>query len=119
MANKRLSLQDIELMKTMVSNGVAPEDISKHFNIAISSVHNYKGRFKADGLKFPDVRGKRPTGSIKIPSKQVYKLPEQEPHTITSSEQNKYNFTVNGVLVQVTGVIQSVNITKDGIEVRF
>lgn len=119
MANKRLSLQDIEHMKAMVKEGVAPEDIAKHFSIAISSVHNYKGRFKAEGMEFPNVRGKRPVGSVQIPSKKVYQFSKEEQAAPKDVAENKYSFTVNGVLVQVTGVIQSVNITKDSIEVKF
>lgn len=119
MANKRLSLQDIEHMKAMVKEGVAPEDIAKHFNIAISSVHNYKGRFKAEGLDFPNIRGKRPTGSVEIPSKKVYQLPKEEHTPSVDVAESKYTFTVNGVVVQVTGTIQSVNITQNGIEVKF
>lgn len=46
-----------ELQK-MVMKGVYPDDIAKHFNIAISSIHNYKNKFKKEGLKFPSIKGK-------------------------------------------------------------
>jgi hypothetical protein len=119
MANKRLSLEDIQQMKSMVQKGIAPEDIAKHFNIAISSVHNYKNRFKQEGVKFPDVRGKRPTGSVEVQSKAIT-TPAQvsnEPQAV--SAQSGMNFVVNGVPVQVSAEAKNVNITKNSIEIKF
>lgn len=124
MANKRLSLQDIELMKGMVQKGVAPEDIARHFNIAISSVHNYKARFKQQGVTFPDVRGKRPTGSVNVPSGSDVKTasPQREVSAQTtqaSAMQSSMNFVVNGVTVHVSAEAKNVNISKDSIEINF
>lgn len=116
MANKRLSLEDIQQMKSMVQKGVAPEDIAKHFNIAISSVHNYKNRFKAEGIKFPDVRGKRPTGSVDVQSKPIINTNEQ---AVTSSADGGMNFVVNGVPVKVSAQAKNVNISKNSIEINF
>jgi transposase len=116
MANKRLLLADIQQMKLMVQNSVAPEDIAKHFNIAISSVHNYKNRFKQEGLKFPNVRGKRPTGSVEVQSVTPVSETKKE---IQVSTQSAMNFVVNGVSVQVSGKAKNVNISKDHIEINF
>lgn len=120
MASKRLSLQDIELMKTMVVKGVAPEDIAKHFNIAISSVHNYKKRFKLQGVKFPDVRGKRPTGSVDIQSDKDVKTTSTSRHTgDVTAQSGAMDFIVNGVKVHVSAQAKNVNISKDSIEITF
>ena len=120
MANKRLSLEDIQQMKSMVQKGVAPEDIAKHFNIAISSVHNYKNRFKQEGVKFPDVRGKRPTGSVEIQSKVVTSPQTQVTEQPTAvSAQSGMNFVVNGVPVKVSAEAKNVSITKNSIEINF
>lgn len=116
MANKRLSLQDVDNMKNMVLRGVAPEDIAKHFNIAISSVHNYKNRFKKEGLKFPDVRGKRPTGSVDVKSSVTSAGSGQ---TVTGTGTNMVNFVVNGVSVQVSSDAKNVSINKDKVEISF
>lgn len=122
MALKRLTLQDVDQMKSMVQRGVAPEDIAKHFKIAISSVHNYKARFKQQGVKFPDVRGKRPTGSVGEVSKpitvlkQVDQQAQQQPEV---SADSSMNFIVNGVQVQVSAGAKNVNISKGNIEVNF
>lgn len=122
MASKRLSLEDIQRMKTMVQKGVAPEDIAKHFNIAISSVHNYKNRFKSEGMSFPIVRGKRPTGSVDIQSKEIGKTSDKPGASNikkTSSMESSMNFVVNGVTVHVSAEAKEVNITKNNIEVNF
>ena len=113
MANKRLSLGDIQKMKDMVQKGIAPEDIAKHFGIAISSVHNYKNRFKAEGVKFPSVRGKRPTGSVDTV------VANNTKGDVVVSKTDGYNFIVNGVIVHVSHEAKTVNINKDGIEVKF
>lgn len=125
MANKRLSITEIDQMKQMVQKGVAPDDIAKHFGIAISSVHNYKNRFKAEGVKFPSVRGQRPTGS---PVSDVY-APTQDTHRPTSQatlgqissqdQSSGFKFIVNGVSVQISSAAKSVNIGKDSLEVKF
>lgn len=62
MAHRKLVAAQLEQLKQLVLEGKTPEDISKHFNIAVSSVHNYKRMLKEKGLTIPDVRGKRPTG---------------------------------------------------------
>lgn len=138
MANKRLSGVEIEEMKTMVSEGVAPEDIATRFGVAISSVHNYKKRFKADGLKFPSVRGKRPTGVVEPPVSSVEKKqpsvgrPAKDPKAprvpraqrttgVVSSvqSQDSIKLIVNGVSVQVSAQARNVSIGKDSIEIKF
>lgn len=122
MANKRLSLEDIQQMKSMVQKGVAPEDIAKHFNIAISSVHNYKNRFKAEGVKFPDVRGKRPTGSVEVQgsTKPVTTGSSSgQQTTVAPTAESGMNFVVNGVPVKVSAEAKNVNITKNSIEINF
>jgi hypothetical protein len=119
MANKRLSLEDIQQMKSMVQKGIAPEDIAKHFNIAISSVHNYKNRFKQEGVKFPDVRGKRPTGSVEVQSKTVTAPTQVSDESLAVAAQSGMNFVVNGVPVQVSAEAKNVNITKNSIEIKF
>jgi hypothetical protein len=122
MANKRLSLNDIQQMKTMVQKGVAPEDIGKHFNIAISSVHNYKNRFKAEGMSFPTVRGQRPTGSVDIQSKDVSKTSDTRVASDikqTPRMESSMNFVVNGITVHVSADAKEVNISKNNIEINF
>lgn len=114
--SKRLSIEQIEQMKAMVLKGTAPEDIAAQFHIAVSSVHNYKNRFKEEGLAFPNVRGRRPQRNL------VDQTPVQkETKQITGVVQDKdhFKFIVNGVSVQVSANAKSVNINKDSFEVNF
>lgn len=122
MANKRLSITEIDQMKQMVQKGVAPEDIANHFNVAISSVHNYKNRFKAEGIDVPNVRGKRPTGSVGAPMAQEPARPVSQGTIGQISSENQssgFKFIVNGVSVQISSQAKSVNIGKDSLEVKF
>ncbi len=138
----KLTPTEVEQVKDMVLKGVSPEDISKHFHIGISSVHNYKKRFKEEGLSVPDIRGKRPAGSINAPagvraSGEVHSVSAYEPHSYTvetksksSTSQriigqlemgieNSLKFIVNGVSVIVSAAAKNVSIGKDCIEIRF
>lgn len=124
MANTRLSDSQIAEMKTMVSKGVYPEDIAKHFNIAISSVHNYKNRFKKQGLKFPSVKGKRPAGALKPvdslgQNNKVDSNLIERPINSDGYDRNHYKFIVNGISIEVGSGAKSVNIGKDSMEIRF
>lgn len=125
MANKRLSLAEIDQMKKMVLKGIAPEDIAQHFGVAISSVHNYKSRFKSEGMVFPSIRGKRPTGSVSTDrfTPKADPNPPMNNSTIgqiqTEHNSGGFKFIVNGVSVQISSQAKSVNIGKDSLEVKF
>jgi hypothetical protein len=117
MAHKRLSVEQIQQMKQMVQTGTSPEDIANHFKIAISSVHNYKKRFKTEGVNFPTVRGKRPTGSINPAT-----LKNNNTTTIGQFKNdiaNGYKFIVNGVSVEISSQAKKVSIGKDSMEINF
>lgn len=117
---KRLGIDQIQEMKDMVQNGIAPEDIAKHFNIAISSVHNYKARFKSEGLDVPNMRGKRPTGSVTTSSKAPVKKQQSVIGVVNQSKQSEnFKFIVNGVSVQISAQAKSVNIDKNTMEINF
>lgn len=133
MANKRLAPSQVEEMKNMVIQGVYPEDIANHFNIAVSSVHNYKTRFKEDGVKFPSVKGKRPAGAIKPEDTLTKSVKQTIRPDINLSKRNQtnitgvldgysdnvYKFIVNGVSVEIASGAKYVNIGKDSMEIRF
>lgn len=123
---KRLSIEQIEQMKAMVLKGTAPEDIAAQFNIAVSSVHNYKNRFKEEGLKFPNIRGRRPQRNLPAPVQTKQQITPVQKEAKSSKQvtgvvqdQEQFKFIVNGVSVQVSGNAKSVNINKDSFEVNF
>lgn len=114
----RLSLEQIEQMRTMVQNGEKPEDIAKHFGIAISSVHNHKAKFKAEGMKFPDLRGQRPSGEVKT-KPGVVNSPKPKAQKFVQASKKDLDIVVNGVQIKISGQARSVNINPNGLEVDF
>lgn len=141
MANKRLSNEQIAEMQEMVVNGVSPEDISNHFQIAISSVHNYKKRFRDQGLNFPMVRGKRPSGSVELikpkltqeldqveskaheilTKQQLYEslvLPGSPIGDNENSSQHVFKVVVKNKVIQIIGDIENIIIKKNSIEIQ-
>jgi transposase len=118
MANKKLLPNEVQQMKLMVQKGISPEDIANHFKIAISSVHNYKKRFKQEGVDFPVVRGKRPTGSVE----RVSSVSNNNLSTIGQIKNqvtDNYKFIVNGVSVEISSQAKKVSIGKDTMEIKF
>ena len=65
MSHKRLSDPELKEFKKLALEGYTPKDLSDHFKIGVSSVHNYKVRLtEREGIEFPNVRGERPKGGI-------------------------------------------------------
>lgn len=124
--SKRLSLIEVAELREMVKNGEKPDDIAKHFNIAISSVHNYKARFKAEGENIPNVRGQRPTGFVKPVNVRTSKSngttqtkTTAPVNTRIKEDKAHFNFVINGVSVHVSSQAKSVNIDQNKIEITF
>jgi hypothetical protein len=113
MAKKKISDEQIAEMKKMVAAGTTPEDISKHFNIGISSVHNYKRMLKKEGLEVPDVRGKRPS-NIKKSYVQTFTQPSDH-----VSQEGSIKVTINNTLFVISSRAKSVVIGHDSLDVSF
>jgi transposase len=62
MNTKKLSDGDVNLLQEMLLEGKTPEYASRHFKVAVSSIHNYKRELKERGIELPNVRGQRPKG---------------------------------------------------------
>lgn len=116
MANKRLSIPEIEKMKKMVQSGIAPEDIKNHFGIAVSSVHNYKKRFKADGLSFPTVKGKRPTRTLRA---DIAENTDDDINSGSKKSDDSYQFKINGMVISISGTAKNIKIGKYGVVIDF
>jgi hypothetical protein len=127
MANKRLTTAEMEQMKQMVVKGTAPEDIANHFGIAVSSVHNYKKRFRDQGLQFPSVRGQRPIGASPLqpvspaagPSFSSVPSMQAGSDTMIAAQTGEFSFVINGVSVKVSSEAKNVSIGKNGMEITF
>lgn len=118
MAKKKLTDQHIKEMTQMVTQGKTPEEISKHFNIAVSSVHNYKRELRKKGVDVPDIKGKRP-GDLykKKPAKVIASnVPVKKDTTLKSPF---LMVTVNDVVFKVDSRAKSVTIGQDELHVTF
>lgn len=112
----KLSKAQLEEMKKMISKGVSPEDISNHFNVAISNVHYYKAKFKKEGLNVPNLKGRRPTGSV-----QQSAIPGNTPVAAGNIGVSGQDMTlvVNGVPVTIHGTAKNVTISNGSLHVNF
>ena len=121
MSHKRLSDAEKAELKQMVINGIAPGDISNHFGVAISSVHNFKRQLKDQGVNFPIVKGKRPTGAV-APQNAVKSSGDVKsitPQRETARPSGATNVVVNGVSYEVSAQAKKVVISKGEIRVDF
>lgn len=99
MTQKRLTKAEKERLQAMVLQGVTPEDISKFFGIAISSVHNFKKKMKDEGIVLPTLRGKRPVGIEALAAHNVPMTPATPPKP---GEANKFVvLNVKGITIQI------------------
>lgn len=118
MPTKKISPEEIKKMKRMVVQGVYPADIAERFNMAVSSIHNYKKKFREEGLEFPSLRGKRQEfyQSLEQPEK-----PQRDETQMQLNFHNpdNYTFVINSVEVEVSKEARHVNIDKDKMEVQF
>jgi hypothetical protein len=101
-----LTPDQISEMQKLLETGYTPLDISRYFEIGITSVHNYKNRLKEKGIVLPSVKGKRPQGLV----------PLKDDELVTGKTIKVY---INGVMFSVTGKPKSVIITEDNLEVTY
>jgi hypothetical protein len=102
----------------MVTQGKTPDEISKHFNIAVSSVHNYKRELKKKGVDIPDIRGKRPGDDYhRKPVKAIAAAVPVKKDTVLKS--SYITVTVNDVVFKVDSRAKAVTIGQDELHVSF
>lgn len=118
MAKKKLTDQHMKEMTQMVGQGKTPEEISKHFNIAVSSVHNYKRELKKKGVDVPDIKGKRPGDPYqKKPTKVIASnIPVKKDTTLKVAF---LTVTVNDVVFKVDSRAKEVTIGQHELCVTF
>lgn len=115
MAKMKISNEQFEELKKMVSKGITPEEISKRFGIAVSSVHNYKRQLKQSGLKVPDVRGKRPSDISYTSAVQ----PMTAPVANVKQAGDTIAVTINETVFYISSLAKTVNIGNNSITVTF
>jgi len=119
MAKKKLTDQHIKEMTKMVVQGKTPEEISKHFKIAVSSVHNYKRELRKKGVDVPDVKGKRPGDPYhrKVVKTISDSVPVIKKDTTVGAAY--ITVTVNDVVFKVDGRAKTVTIDRNALHVMF
>lgn len=111
MAKAKLSKEQVHELEKLVKKGVTPEEISKHFNVSVSSIHNYKRSLKQRGVNIPDIRGKRPSKTeLPIP---IVPITTSEPTT------GMIKVLVNNVTFFIPPGAKSVQVGKDVLTVIF
>lgn len=114
MNQKRLTPEEKEKLQGMVLQGVTPEDISKYFGIAISSVHNFKKKMKDEGIVLTNMRGKRPVG---VSALAVNNVP-MTPSSVERPGDSKFVvLVVKGVTIQIAKSTANFSIDGDVITI--
>jgi hypothetical protein len=76
-------------------------------------VHYYKAKFKKDGLEVPNLKGRRPTGSVQQPA-----IPAITETNVQVTGQDM-RVVVNGVPVTIHGSAKNVTISNGSLQVDF
>jgi len=121
MARKKLEAKQQKELEKMVMDGMTPEDISKYFNIAVSSVHNYKRMLRDKGLKVPDIRGKRPVGISSQASVETITSPRRSSaHSTSANDLTGFmKLYINDVEVYISPKAKSVTILDTEVHVKI
>jgi predicted transcriptional regulator len=121
MARKSLSTEQIQRMKDLLQEGKLPEDISKEIGVAVSSVNNYKKRFRDEGVVMPSKRADRVKKSKKIAKDTPVHSIGQITASVSehSRSTQAYRFIVNGVSVEISGQAKNINIGPNRMEISF
>ena len=109
-AQKRLTTNDIEVLRQLLLKGYTSNEAAKEMGVSVATVSNYRAYFKKKGDVFPNNRGRKPKNSSKtketiIDSKRVF------------SDTYKYN--INGLIVTFSDRPKSLRIGKKGMVVEY
>lgn len=131
MSKQHLSIEDLQQILELAKAGLTPEEIAKKFDVAVSTIHYHKGKWKKEGLELPDIRGKRSRGFVdrikNYPPNALRGLTGITAPTMQASNEQRVNipnngshkFVVNGTTVTIDSKAKSVEIHPDRIIVNF
>lgn len=117
MARKKLEAKQLKELEKMVMDSMTPEDISRHFGIAVSSVHNYKKILREKGVIIPDVRGKRPSNIPPVVVKAITEIPVTSTSDTHLGEYMK--ITINNVVFYISAKAKTVSMDHNDLRVTF
>lgn len=121
MARQKVSAEDMEQIKTMLQEGVKPEEIAEKFGVTVASVNNYKKKFRDAGLSFGtgSKRGRKAkTASVSEDEEAAPSAPIGQIGKSKGTAQ-AYRFIINGVSVEISGQARNINIGKNSMEINF
>lgn len=122
MARNKISIEDMEQIRTMLQEGTKPEEIAEKFGVAVSSVNNYKKKFRDEGMSFGS--GSKRGRKAKTVSSDEGEQPAVAPigqigKTKAKGSEQAYRFIINGVSVEISGQARNINIGKNSMEINF
>jgi len=123
MAKKRLEGEALREFEKLVLAEKTPEDIARHFDIAVSSVHNYKRAMKERGIEIPNVRGKRPQGFAPRPVMPRF-VRGDYPTEATQNDSTSYGsgfieFLVDGKPIMVPKNVKSIKMENNQVILEY
>ncbi len=111
----------MEQIKTMLQEGVKPEEIAEKFGVTVASVNNYKKKFRDAGMTFGSgsKRGRKAkSASASDDGDENSSAPIGQIGKAKTTSQ-AYRFIINGVSVEISGQARNINIGKNSMEINF
>jgi len=120
MARQKVSAEDMEQIKTMLQEGVKPEEIAEKFGVTVASVNNYKKKFRDAGMSFGSgsKRGRKAKPAVSRNDEEESSAPIGQIGKGKNAAQ-AYRFIINGVSVEISGQARNINIGKNSMEINF
>ncbi len=110
----------MEQIKTMLQEGVKPEEIAEKFGVTVASVNNYKKKFRDAGMSFGSgsKRGRKAKPAVSKDDEEESSAPIGQIGKGKNAAQ-AYRFIINGVSVEISGQARNINIGKNSMEINF
>ena len=115
----------MEQIKTMLQEGIKPEEIAEKFGVTVASVNNYKKKFRDAGMSFGSgsKRGRKAkTAAVSEGGETNAPAPIGQigrSKASTNANAQAYRFIINGVSVEISGQARNINIGKNSMEINF
>jgi len=123
----------MEQIKTMLQEGIKPEEIAEKFGVTVASVNNYKKKFRDAGMSFGSgsKRGRKAkTAAVSEDGETNAPAPigqigrgkasaSANANANANANAQAYRFIINGVSVEISGQARNINIGKNSMEINF
>ena len=127
MARQKVSAEDMEQIKTMLQEGIKPEEIAEKFGVTVASVNNYKKKFRDAGMSFGSgsKRGRKAkTAAVSEDGETnatapIGQIGRGKASASANANAQAYRFIINGVSVEISGQARNINIGKNSMEINF